>query len=302
MSNTDVDYDEIFASPRLVSEEDIEEIEKSLAPPEPQEASDDEPAPEVGNLEEEAAQQDKEPEPEIPEKYRGKSPQELIRMHQEAEKLIGQHGTQKGQLQEKNNELAAIIDQYIQRQTPSTPQQAPQAEPEPESDDESLYFTDPKAAIQRQVDNHPTIQQAKATQVEMFKAQAKAQLLSNHPDYMEVVQTPEFATWVQEVPVRQRLLVEADRDFNIESASSLLDWYKRDAKATNELVNADSKLRVKERQEASVGSAKGSAEEGSKRIYRRSDIMKLMEEDPDTYYEVHAAKVQQAYEEGRVID
>ncbi|NRA49250.1 MAG: hypothetical protein HRU12_08955 [Phaeodactylibacter sp.] len=301
MSNTEVDYDAIFESPRLVSEEDIDEIQKSLAPPE---ESSDEPTPEVGNFEEDHTPQDKgtEPEPteeEVPEQYRGKSPQELIRMHQEATKLIGKHGQDKGQLQEKNNELSAIIDEYIQRQTPE--KSTSEASQEVEEIDETLYFTDPRTAVQQELERHPTIQQAKATQVEMFKAQAKAQLMANHPDYLEVVQSPEFSSWVREVPVRQRLLMEADQQFNIESANSLIDWYKRDAGVTADLVEADSKLRVKERQEASVGSASGSAEGQTKRVYRRADIMKLME-DSETYYAVHAEDVQRAYEEDRVID
>ena len=39
--------------------------------------------------EEEVTQQEEQTEPEVPEKYKGKSTAEIVRMHQEAEKLLG---------------------------------------------------------------------------------------------------------------------------------------------------------------------------------------------------------------------
>ena len=37
-------------------------------------------------------------EPEIPDKYRGKSAEELVQMHQEAEKLLGRQSSEVGEL------------------------------------------------------------------------------------------------------------------------------------------------------------------------------------------------------------
>ena len=48
-------------------------------------------------------------EPELPEKYKGKSLEEIIRMHQEAEKLIGRQAQEVG-------ETRKLVDQLIQQQ------------------------------------------------------------------------------------------------------------------------------------------------------------------------------------------
>jgi hypothetical protein len=69
-------------------------------------------------------------EPTVPEKYQGKSLEQVVQMHQEAEKLLGRQSSEVG-------ELRKVVDDYISSQ----PQQpAPQQYVEPEDDID--YFTD----------------------------------------------------------------------------------------------------------------------------------------------------------------
>ena len=63
---------------------------------------------------------------EIPEKYKEKTLQEVISMHQQAEKLIGRQGTELG-------ELRRVANSYVQSQP-----QTKQAEPEESNDDDFL--------------------------------------------------------------------------------------------------------------------------------------------------------------------
>jgi hypothetical protein len=58
----------------------------------------------------------------------------------------------------------------------------------------------------------------------------------------------------------------------------------------------DRKQAVKQ---ASNASPKGSGEGMSKKIYRRSDIISLMQNNPSKYDELYA-EITQAYREGRV--
>ena len=64
----------------------------------------------VSNLEELGQEAPQEPTPEsedtIPEKYQGKSTAEIVRMHQEAEKLLGKQSGEVG-------ELRSVVDSYI---------------------------------------------------------------------------------------------------------------------------------------------------------------------------------------------
>ena len=70
---------------------------------------------------------------EIPDKYRGKSAEDLVRMHQEAEKLLGRQSSEVG-------ELRQVVDSYIQTQLSN--QQAPSQQSE--TVDDVDFFSDPE--------------------------------------------------------------------------------------------------------------------------------------------------------------
>ena len=73
---------------------------------------------------------------EIPEKYKGKSLQEIVGMHQEAEKLIGRQGSELG-------ELRRVADSYIHNQA----EQAKQTEQTENNEDD--FFANPKEAVDK---------------------------------------------------------------------------------------------------------------------------------------------------------
>ena len=78
-----------------------------------------------------------------PEHYRGKTPAELIKMHQEAESRIGQQGQEVGQLRK-------VVDDFILNQTKVN---------EPEQAEEIDFFAEPDKAVDSKIANHPTIKQ-----------------------------------------------------------------------------------------------------------------------------------------------
>ena len=104
-------------------------------------------------------EQPQEENPTVPEKYQGKSLEEVVQMHQEAEKLLGRQSSEVG-------ELRKVVDDYINSQTQLS---APQQPVEPEDDLD--YFTDPQAAVNRAIENHPKIREA-----EQYSAQYKNKL------------------------------------------------------------------------------------------------------------------------------
>ena len=86
---------------------------------------------EVNEIQQEEVEQPQEPN--LPDKYQGKSLEEVVQMHQEAEKLLGRQSSEVG-------ELRKVVDDYISTQTqPIAPQQQ-HVEPEDDID----YFTDPQ--------------------------------------------------------------------------------------------------------------------------------------------------------------
>ena len=129
-------------------------------------------------------------EPSLPEKYYGKSLEEVVQMHQEAEKLLGRQSSEVG-------ELRKVVDDYISTQTQSAPQ--PQhVEPEDDID----YFTDPQAAVNRAIENHPKIREAEQYTADYKKQAALAALNNKHPDMQEILGDPKFAEWIKASKIR----------------------------------------------------------------------------------------------------
>ena len=224
-------------------------------------------------------------EPELPQKYQGKSTAEIVRMHQEAEKLLGKQSSEVG-------ELRKVVDDYIQTQLDTTP-----ATQEPEEDID--FFSDPDKAVERAIKNHPSIKAAEA-QTQQYKQQtAQSQLQQRHPDMQEILQDSKFVDWIKGSKIRTQLFAQADTQYDYEAADELFtNWKERQGTVAQTVANekASRKEAVKT---ASTGGAKGSGETATRKVYRRSDIIKLMQTDPDRYLSL-SDEIMQAYQEGRV--
>ena len=236
--------------------------------------------------EETSVAQEQDEEDDIPDKYKGKSVRDIVRMHQEAERAIGKQGSEVG-------ELRRIVDDFVRAQTVTKQQQAPVVEEEVD------FFTDPDKAIARAIEKHPKVQQAEQLSAQMKKAEALANLKSAHPDFTEVVQDGSFAEWVNKSKVRQELFSRADRYYDFDAANELLTTWKERTQVVNQTKAVEQVQRKQAVKTASTGATKGSGETASKKTYRRADIIELMRRDPDRY-EAMAPEIMQAYAEGRV--
>ena len=228
-------------------------------------------------------------EDELPDKYRGKSINEIITMHQEAEKLVGRQGQEVG-------ELRRVVDQYISSQTVTEQKQAHNTTANFSDED---FFENPRETIQNFVDNHPSVKQSQQLAAQLKKAEALAKLKTKHPDFADVLKDEKFAEWVQGSSIRKRLLVQADQAYDFDSADELLSLWKERSDVVNMTVEAEKKQRKQALKEASTGTSRGSGERPSRKIYRRADLLELMQRDPRRY-ESLMPEIRQAYAEGRV--
>ena len=227
-----------------------------------------------------------EKEDDLPEKYRGKSAKEIAEMHQQAEKLIGKQGSEVG-------ELRRVVDDFISTQT----LKESQTTETPVTSDE--FYENPQKNVNKQIDSHPAIKEAKKAAQEMKRTATLTRLNSEYPDLETTVQDPNFAEWIKSSRVRSELYNRAEVEFDYDSAKELLsnwsDKKERVAKvAETSKIDKDNQLKA-----ASVGS-KGNNEPVSKKKYRRSDIIKLMQTDPDKY-DALSDEIMLAYQEGRVV-
>ncbi|BCV03754.1 MAG: hypothetical protein CM15mV72_470 [uncultured marine virus] len=74
---------------------------------------------------EEIQPEPQEPDDDIPEKYRGKSIKDLVKMHQEAEEVFQKHSAEVGETRKEITQLQSVVDNYIQKELTN---QAPQQE------------------------------------------------------------------------------------------------------------------------------------------------------------------------------
>ena len=252
---------------------------------------DDDNEEQASNIEElgKEAPQEPTPEPEetIPEKYQGKSTAEIVRMHQEAEKLLGKQSGEVG-------ELRSVVDSYIQTQLDTTPEQ-----PKTSEDEDIDFFSDPDKAVERAIANHPSIKKAEETTLNNQRTNAMSQLQSRHPDMEQIVQDSKFVEWIKASKIRTQLFAQADRQYDYEAADELFTNWKERQGVVAQTVAAEKDTRKAAVKAASTGSTKGNGEQRAKKIYRRSDIIKLMQDDPDRYLAL-SDEITQAYAEKRV--
>jgi hypothetical protein len=241
---------------------------------------------EVDEIQQEVAEQPQE-QPTIPEKYQNKSLEEVVQMHQEAEKLLGRQSSEVG-------ELRKVVDDFI---TSQAQQQAPQQYVEPEDDID--YFTDPQAAVNRAIENHPKIREAQEYTAQYKKQTSLAMLNSKHPDMQEILKDPKFAEWIKASQIRTQLFVAADQQYNAEAADELFTLWKERKNIAQQTAAVEKQSRKQQLKAANTGSAQGSAEGSRRKVYRRADIIKLMKTDPERYQAL-SDEILKAYAEGRV--
>lgn len=222
--------------------------------------------------------------PTVPEKYQGKSVDDIIRMHQEAEKLIGKQAQEVGEVRKLADDL---IKQNLQTN------HKPIVE-EPEVD----FFEDPQKAIQNTVNRHPDVLAAKQATQEFKRMNIQQKLAATHPDFQQVVQDSGFTEWVKASPVRLSLYAKADGEYDFDSANELLSTYKQLKQVqTKQVAAVDNTARQQSLKAASVDV--GGTGESSKKVYRRTDLIRLKMTDPARYEDLQP-EIMAAYAEGRV--
>jgi hypothetical protein len=223
----------------------------------------------------------------VPEKYKGKSATDLVRMHQEAEKAIGRQGQELG-------DLRRVVDDILVKQSEIITKKEPPQEVD--------FFADPRAAVTQTIDNHPALTELKQHTAAAKKASSQAELLRRHPDAYDLISDEEFIKYATASPTRKALLQQADRNLDVDAADELFSSYKERKNLLQQTVQSEKQARSSSVQAASTGSSRVSSEQGStQKKYRRADIIKLMREDPDRYASL-AGEIRRAYSENRVID
>lgn len=227
-------------------------------------------------VEEEAAE-------ELPEKFRGKSAADIAEAYENLEKELGRKGQEIG-------ELRKLTDEFLQQQL-SQP-----TSKEPEVD----FFDDPEQAVRKIINDDPRFKEIERQTQAQQAAMSVQQLQQAHPDFQEVVQNPDFQKWVSGSKIRQQLFKAAD-SYNFDAANELLTNFKeRQLISKTQEVEAQKESKRKSALKTGKGVSRTSGEStAGKKIYRRTDLVRLKQTDPDRY-DALADEIYAAYAEGRV--
>jgi len=234
--------------------------------------------------------------PEVPEKYQGKSVGDVIDMHQNAEKRLGEIQNELGTMRGLVTDLSAL-----QRPAPE-PQPAAQ-EPVDVSGDDLL--SDPVAAVQKilqpELDKLSAASDKRAAD-DLFQTEGKA-LLEAYPELDSTVRTAEFQDFVNRTPSRQAELELASRGTGVaqvRAANRLMEDYT-DFQTTASAEKTDPTPVEEARKVATEAAGTGAPISGKPQIFEH-DVIALINSDSTKYRSPSYQKeLMAAIKEGRFV-
>jgi len=251
--------------PQLADDEEYQSLTESLEAASPEEEQTDQ-------------------EEEVPDKYRGKSAAELVRMHQEAEKMAGRQGNEVG-------ELRKLVDEFIVNKSA-----AKESGQEEVSDLD--FLENPNATLDKKLENHPALKAAKEATEKLAKMETRDRIFATHPDAMDIVNDSGFQEWVGKSQARTKKLQRADAEFDFDAADDLFTTWKEQQELVAGAKAATEGDRKRSLKSGSNGSARGSGET-TKKFLKRSELLHMMQYEPDRYL-ANNDVIMKAYAEGRV--
>ena len=233
----------------------------------------------------------------LPERFKGKSAEEIAQSYIELERLNSRQAQDLGRMRKTYDEVIEL-----QLRGPDFKQDKPPTKPVEASD----LFDDPDRSI-RNVAKEEVDARVKSLEQELMQervARAQATFTTQFPTWQEDVRNPEFLNWIQEKPHRVKLARDADNgDFG--AAETLFGTYydhreSRKAKETKE----ERRQRVKDVSLETAGAGAPDLEQ----TYSRTALMekrlaaKRGDRNADHWLRTNAESIVIAYEEGRIVD
>jgi len=256
-----------------------------------------------------AIQPEEKPEPEAPkeevrkDKYSGKSKDDVIEMHRNAESELGRKSNEVGQYRQLTDKLLDLKRTDDLLKGGANPADIEEDNlPELSSTD---MLDNPTEAVAKVVDARLTAAERKRQQekdAEAYEA-ASAEFAQKHPDAGEIAKSEEFVEWVKASPLRRRAAVQAyNKDFS--AGTELLDEWKSSHQTTpdqeeDEVADENLEAARKASTVTTGASTTGDAPQG--KVYRRIDLIRLKLDDPEAYSDpAFQQEIMAAYSQGRV--
>ncbi len=216
----------------------------------------------------------------IPEKFKGKSLEDVIGIYENLEKHYGKQGQEVGQLRAH---VTQLMTQTAQNSTAS-------------EESETNFYDDPEQYISRMLDEKLAPIVGRVGNAEHDRVVAKFN--QEYPDWQQTISNPDFQNWVAESPVRLELHAKANQaDYN--AGKELLSNWETQTKASKADITSVNEAREKKLKDATT--EVGSTGQSSGKIYNRHELINMRRYDREKY-EAMEPLIIKAYKEGRVRD
>lgn len=236
----------------------------------------------------------------IPDRFVGKSPEEIARAYVELESLHGRQANEYGQLRKSFESLLELKEK-------SSEPAKPVVEKKPVTVDEIYENAD--GAVRRVVreESQSRIEELerKLEEAERRSAlnDARSSFERKHPNWQETVKDPTFIEWIKKSPYRVRQAQVADAG-DYDAADELFSTYAEINSVQAERTKQSRKAAVRE---ASLESSGGSAPTPVEK-YSRSKLEEIRVRarqgfaDAERYLAAHGDDILRAYAEGRIVN
>jgi hypothetical protein len=235
----------------------------------------------------EEAPEEEKPEIVIPDKFKGKDLEDVVKSYQELESEFGRRNNEVGELRKLTDELLQL----------KLNEGKSEEKPAPQMDVDTL-LENPEEAISNVVDNNPRLKQLEEQLLQAEREKGRTEFEAKYPDAYEKAQSAEFQSFVTSSPIIQKMFQEAHANYDYASAGQLMDMYDQlHGKQVEEAVQGQENKRQEALKAASV--EKGSPGVQKRKVYRRSELIQLRLTNP-AKYDAMADDIRKAYAEGRV--
>lgn len=232
----------------------------------------------------------------IPERFRGKSAEEIAQSYVELERLNSRQAQDLGTMRRTVDELLAL----------KLPSEVQEGQPSKKSLTVDEIYDKPDESIRRVVKEETTDRIAELErELQRERGErALAKFTETFPTWQTDVASPEMLNWIKEKPYRVRLAMAADKG-DLDAAADLFGSYYDTRKP---VVKAERRAETKRKVLDAGLETSGAPVPETVETYSRSALMekriaaKRGNSEAQRWLDSHSQTIQQAYAEGRVVD
>jgi hypothetical protein len=236
----------------------------------------------------------------VPDRFKGKSVEDVIQSYEQLEKLNSRQSQDLGQMRKTVDQLLEV-----QRNQALSPGQAPS---KPVSVDDLYEDADGNIRRIAKEELSGEIETLKSELNQLRVERKMSHLDTKFEDWRQEVMSPEFTEWVGESPYRQRMYRDADNG-DFDAAEEILGMYYELRRRQDDGQEQEVQQRATEQQLNDAILETGSpAPVSTEDTYSRHDLMearlaaKRGDQKAERWLQAHSESIALAYEEGRIVD